>query len=226
MEQRPKSPVRPRRTVRQALARFLQSRFVWGVVCGVVAVGSARLAINRTSIADLMISPLLLTDTVGSADAIVVLGAGVVGDCVPNANGVRRVLLGARLWRQSLAPRVVFAGGSGNGSCPVAVAMAKMAKEIGVPPPNILVEERSRNTHENAELSAALLKEKGLRRVLLVTDRLHMRRGAGAFVRVGLEVRRASVPIYEGHQDNVEMLSAGLREFVALAYYRIRGWVA
>ncbi|MGH9347830.1 MAG: GDSL-type esterase/lipase family protein, partial [Vicinamibacterales bacterium] len=64
----------------------------------------------------------------------------------------------------------------------------------------------------------------GARRVLIVTDRLHMRRAAGAFEQLGFAVQRASVPIYEGHADNVSMLASGLREMVALAYYRMRGW--
>jgi hypothetical protein len=59
-----------------------------------------------------------------------------------------------------------------------------------------------------------------------VTDRLHMRRAAGAFVQQGFDVERASVPIYEGHPDNLSMLRAGVREMVALEYYRRKGWVA
>ncbi len=58
-----------------------------------------------------------------------------------------------------------------------------------------------------------------------MTDRLHMRRAAGVFANLGFAVQRASVPIYEGHEDNVSMLYAGLREFAALGYYRMRGWI-
>ena len=39
----------------------------------------------------------------------------------------------------------------------------------------------SHNTHENAILSAPLLKRLGARRLLVVTDRLHMTRAGGAF---------------------------------------------
>jgi lysophospholipase L1-like esterase len=58
-----------------------------------------------------------------------------------------------------------------------------------------------------------------------VTDRLHMRRAAGVFANLGFAAQRASVPIHEGHEDNVSMLYAGLREFAALGYYRMRGWI-
>lgn len=184
-----------------------------------------RLLINRTTLADVLVAPLLLTDTIGKADAIVVLGAGVVGGCIPNQYAVRRVLLAARLWRERWAPLVVFTGGSIEGTCPVAVAMAQMAGAVGIPESAIRVETTSRSTRENGEHSAPLLRVLGARRLLLVTDRLHMHRGAAIFQKEGFDVRRASVPIYVGHTDNVDMLRAGVREMAALTYYWMRGWI-
>jgi len=201
--------------------------FTAGIVCGIVLMLSARFVVNRTPLADWLVAPLLLTDTSGRADAIVVLGAGVVGECVPNQNAVQRVLLTARLWREKRAPLIVFTGGTG-GSCPVAVAMAQFAREIGIPQSSIHVETASRSTRENGERCAPLLRSLGVHHPLLVTDGLHMRRAAGTFAKFGFEVERASVPIYvyAGLGDNVWLLSAGLREVVALGYYRMRGWVS
>jgi lysophospholipase L1-like esterase len=96
---------------------------------------------------------------------------------------------------------------------------------VGIPASSIRVEASSLSTRENAERSAPLLRALGARRVLLVTDRLHMRRASAAFAHFGFDVSRASVPIYEGHPDNVSMLLAGAREAVAIAYYRARGWL-
>ncbi|HEY7497059.1 MAG TPA: ElyC/SanA/YdcF family protein [Vicinamibacterales bacterium] len=209
-----------------SIAGFVRRhRFAAGFVCGLAAVYFGRLAINRTTVADYLISPLLASDTAGKADAIVVLGAGVVGECVPNQNGVRRTLLGVRVWREGRAPVMVFTGGGTGPSCPVGVAMAQLARELGVPASNVLVESNSYNTRQNGERSAPMLRQIGAQRVLLVTDRLHMRRSAGVFASLGFDVERASVPIYEGHPDNVSMLTAGMREFLALSYYRWRGWI-
>jgi uncharacterized SAM-binding protein YcdF (DUF218 family) len=171
------------------------------------------------------VSPLLIADSSGKADAIVVLGAGVVGECGVNQNGVRRVLLAARLYRESRAPLMFFSGGVGAGGCPVSVAMAALAREVGVPEASIRVETVSRSTRENGERVAPLLRALNVQRVLLVTDRLHMPRAAGVFAQLGFDVERASVPVYEGHPNNVSMLSAGFREAVAIAYYRRHGWV-
>jgi uncharacterized SAM-binding protein YcdF (DUF218 family)/lysophospholipase L1-like esterase len=202
-------------------------RFVAGVLCGVLLVFAGRLAINHTPFADWIIAPLLTEDSpaVEPADAIVALGAGVIGECWPNHYGASRVLLATRLWRERRAPIVLFTGGTGGG-CPVATAMATLAKDAGLPRSSVVMETFADNTRENAERSTPLLRGLGARRILLVTDRLHMRRAEASFERMGFTVQRASVPIYIGHEDNVSMLRAGMREYLALMYYRLRGWTA
>jgi uncharacterized SAM-binding protein YcdF (DUF218 family)/lysophospholipase L1-like esterase len=200
-------------------------RFVIGVLIGVVLVFAVRFAINETTVADALIAPLLTDDSGGTADAIVVMGAGVIGQCSPNLNGVWRVLRGAREWRAGRAPLIAFTGGQGNAGCPISVAMARLAREVGVPADRIVLETRASSTRENAVLTAPLLRGRGVHCVLVVTDRLHMQRAAATFTSQGFAVARASVPIYEGHRDNVSMLAEGAREGLALAYYRMRGWL-
>jgi len=199
--------------------------FAIGVLTGVVALLTARVVVNKTSVADWFVSPLVLTNTSGPADAIVVPGAGVIGRCTANLNAVRRVLLAAQMWRERRADVVLLLGGTGHPGCPVAVAMGNLAREIGIPQSQLRLESFSRSTRENAEHAAPQLAALGAKRVLVVTDQLHMRRASGVFARLGFEVERASVPIYEGHLDNVSMLYAGIREMAALGYYRMRGWV-
>ena len=205
--------------------RKLWNRTFWtGVVAGVTLVLLGRVAINQSTLPDRLVAPLLIPDSSAQADAIVVLGAGVIGDCEPNLNGMRRAMLGARLLREGRAPLLVITGGASGGKCPVADAMAHVAREYGVPNDRLLLERHSRNTHENGEMTAPLLRERRITRVLLVTDKLHMSRGAGVFRRLGFAVEPVSVPVYAGHLDNVSMLSEGVREAAALAYYRLRGW--
>ena len=206
----------------------LRPRSSWrvrhGVALGVLLVFATGWLINNTPVADWITAPLLVADDTGPVDVIVVLGAGVIADCVPNQHGMRRVLLAVRHWRQQPAARMLFTGGTGE-VCPVALAMAGLARELGVPGDLVHVETASRNTRENAVLASSLVRAWGASRAMLVTDRLHMRRALGSFARLGLRVEHASVPIYEGHEDNVSMLTAGLREYAALSYYRMRGWI-
>ena len=185
------------------------------------------IAINNTALADVLMVPLLVTDTTESADALVVAGAGLIGHCELNLNGLRRTILAAQLWHQRRAPVIMFTGGTPQGQpCAVAEVMARLAQELGVPAERIRLETQSRSTHTNASLSAPLLKAEGADHLLLVTDRLHMRRFAGAFAREGFRIGRASVPVYAGHRDNVDMLLHGFREYAAIAYYKARGWLS
>jgi uncharacterized SAM-binding protein YcdF (DUF218 family)/lysophospholipase L1-like esterase len=206
------------------LRRIWNRTFWTGVAGGVALVLLARLAINESTIPDRLLAPMLLDDSSAQADAIVVLGAGVIGHCVPNLNGMRRVLLGAKLFRDGRAPLLVVTGGSRGKHCPVAEAMAQLALDSGVPADKLMLERQSLSTHENGERTAPLLRERNVSRILLVTDRLHMRRAAGVFRHLGFAVDPSAVPLYEGHVDNVSILSMGIREAAALAYYRLRGW--
>ena len=190
-----------------------------------VLILGGRACVNSSSAPDWIVAPLFVPDTGGNADVIVVLGAAVVGECGVNLNGLRRVHLAARLFKQGRASQMLITGGPAGRPCPVAQAMADAAVEFGIPRDRIQLEVRSQSTRENADYSATMLHAADVKRILLVTDRLHMRRVAGVFSRKGFELEFASVPIYEGHIDNSSMLWWGLREYAALLYYHFAGWM-
>ena len=212
------------------LARLAGSRrgaFLGGALAAAVGMAIARLLINATTVVDLAVAPLMVADTGGTGDAIVVLGAGRSGpECLPNGSGTQRVLLAARLLGQGRGPMVVFTGGPAGAPCTIAAAMEHLALDLGVPASRIALEAGALSTRENAERAAPLLRGLGVRRVLLVTDRLHLRRASGAFEALGFEVERAGVEAYLHTTDNVDLAVAGAREFLAYAYYRARGWTA
>ena len=125
--------------------------FRQGVLVGVALVLLAQSLIDRTPVADWLVSPLLLRDTDEPADVIVVAGAGLVGPCEPNLSAVRRVLKAAALWGEQRAAFVLFTGGSPRAqSCAVSDVMADFAVRVGIPRDRILTEATSVNTRENA----------------------------------------------------------------------------
>ena len=101
------------------LRRVSRRPFLAGILCGVVLVFAARYVMNHTSFVDYILAPLILADTSGSAEAIVAMGAGVVGPCTLNLNSLRRTLLAVRLWREQRAPIILFTGGPSESSCRV-----------------------------------------------------------------------------------------------------------
>jgi uncharacterized SAM-binding protein YcdF (DUF218 family) len=117
----------------------------------------------------------------GGADAIVALG------CRSRTRLERRVAHGIRLYHAGAAPLLLLSGG-GRDAEPEAVIMRRLALAAAVPEGALLIEPHSRNTWENACESAGLLRPRGLRRVVLVSDRTHLPRAALLFRLAGLEV--------------------------------------
>ncbi len=200
--------------------------FAAGFVCGFATLVGGSLLLNASPVVPWLVQPLIVAESVEPSDAIVVLGAGLLDGCAPNINAVRRVLLAYRIWKAGIAPRLLFTGGVPAGQpCAVGAVMADMAAEIGVDRNQIFVESGSHSTRENAIFSTPLLRSMGVRRILLVTDRLHVRRAKAAFAKGGFEIDSVSVPTAEGARDNLVLLYYGVREYLALAYYHVRGWV-
>ncbi|NBC14914.1 MAG: YdcF family protein [Gammaproteobacteria bacterium] len=136
--------------------------------------------------------PALPPDAVDQtgAGAIVVLGAGVYRDApeygghTVDLNGMKRARYAAWLHRRTGLP-IHVSGGAGP-AAPGRVMRRFLEQELGVPV--AMLEDESRNTRENAERSAPLLRAAGIHRVLLVTDAWHMPRAADAFRRVDVDV--------------------------------------
>ena len=162
---------------------------LWLLSCQGVAVWLAKSVLPQYS----PISALQLKNN--QIQAIVILGGGIYPDAPeygaaqPNRFSSERLRYGIRLSRQSGLP-VAFSGGMGwaasaAGATSEAQAAERAAKEdFGFT--LRWVENQSRDTFENAQLTAALFKQDGITRVAVVTDALHMPRAMLEFGRTGL----------------------------------------
>lgn len=130
------------------------------------------------------------------AQAIVVLSAERYRDApeygadTVGSHTLVRVRYAAFLQRETGLP-VLVSGGHvlDPGGDSLARTMAdSLLQDFGVDVAAVWLEDRSRNTAENAHFSTALLQEKGIGRVLLVTHAVHMPRAVAAFEQAGLEV--------------------------------------
>jgi len=72
--------------------------------------------------------------------------------------------------------------------------MATAIARLGVPASALLLEERSRDTRENASFTAALADRRGMRRIALITSSLHMPRASLLFHDAGFTVIPVPVP--------------------------------
>jgi uncharacterized SAM-binding protein YcdF (DUF218 family) len=142
----------------------------------------------------------------------------------------RRVRHAAGLARDMPGSVVVLSGGQGKrhppGTPSEASLMADLALREGVAPEVLILEARSRDTLGNARFSLALLEGRAIRRILLVTDRSHLRRALWCFRRVGrargLAVDIAGIGV--SVPDRRVAALAHIREAFALLIYGPRLW--
>jgi hypothetical protein len=109
------------------------------------------------------------------ADLAMVFGAANEEDLA------RRTRHGVRLYREGSVPRLLVAGGGVLAALrPEAARMADLARRLGVPEPDLLIEARSNTTFANARYSLDLLRQRGLLEglatMLLVSSEWHMQR--------------------------------------------------
>ena len=156
--------------------------------------------------------PPLALQGVPSAQAIVVLGGGVsppgAGRPWPDLSAAAdRVWHASRLFHAGKAPIVVMSGGADPTLSAVSEAqsMRDFILDLGVPNAAVLLEASSRNSRENAQFAAALLRQRRIDRVLLVTSALHMRRALAHFTAQGLTV----VPVATDHSPLAAPGAAG-----------------
>lgn len=188
------------------------------------------------------------------ADAIVVLGGGTRGSDPPrplpelNEAG-DRVLYGAKLYHDGAAPVVIVTGGSiewltPEGISPEADDMSALMALLNVPADDVWLEDKSRNTYENALFTKQLLENANMNEVLLVTSAMHMPRSVALFEAQGVRVIPAPTDFLVSDAEwqhlwrggptvtlinllpNVEYLTYTTRvmkEYIGIAFYILTG---
>jgi uncharacterized SAM-binding protein YcdF (DUF218 family) len=137
-------------------------------------------------------SPPVTLAQARSADAIVILGGGVrrnapeYGGSTVGGLTLDRVRYGALVARATGLPVLVTGGAPPDSRAEADVMRETLEREFGVPVR--WTEDRSRNTRENAQFTAARLEQEGVKRVVLVAHGFDMRRARAEFTAAGLEV--------------------------------------
>lgn len=174
---------------------------------------------------------------------IIVLGGGfeggvnlVRGGYELNSSGDRFVET-AILARRYPNARVVVTGGNGSlmlegeGDGDTA---PRLLTALGVEADRLVLEKRSRNTHENAVFTREMVEPRPGEVWLLVTSAFHMPRSMGLFRKAGFDVvpwpadyRTAGnehVGLAQDNvQDSLQNLTVGIREWVGLFAYWLSG---
>jgi uncharacterized SAM-binding protein YcdF (DUF218 family) len=172
---------------------------------------------------------------------IIVLGGAVNGP-VSKARGEivfgegERIIEAAFLAKRYPQARVIFTGGSGSliPESKETPAARELLIRLGVDPGRLVVEDKSRNTEENAQFTAAILRPEPEQRWLLVTSAFHMPRAIGVFKKAGFDVVADPVAYRTlgpgngwqwdfdpGHR--LRIFETAVHEWIGLAAYRATG---
>jgi uncharacterized SAM-binding protein YcdF (DUF218 family) len=191
-----------------------------------------------------------------SADAIVVLGGATEPAQFPRStvelnSAGDRVIYAADLYKQGKAANILLSGGSiswldSRTTSTPADEMASIMEMVGVPKDALWLQTASQNTHEDAVFSLELLKQKGIKRILLVTSAMHMPRAMALFKNHGVEVIPAPTDytVTQAGWDDLQVLNVQsilinlipnnssisltsnvLKEYIGMLVYHLEGWI-
>lgn len=129
-------------------------------------------------------------------DAVIVLSGmtdaqNSSSDRIEFSGAVDRILAGITLIKKGRADMLIISGGDGSLTQqykPEARVLRDFSLEWGLPRNQILIDDKSRNTYENAVFTAELLENQKVEKLLLITSAFHMVRSRGCFRKVGLDV--------------------------------------
>lgn len=128
-------------------------------------------------------------------DVVVVLGGGALKD-TPDVDGdgqlcgryANRVLTGARLAKKWSLPVIISGGQLYEDSGKEAEIAKRAMLTLGVPQGEIISEDQSLTTSQNAKYTKEILQEYGFQKPVLVTSAFHMPRAVQTFNLQGVEV--------------------------------------
>jgi uncharacterized SAM-binding protein YcdF (DUF218 family) len=205
-------------------------------VCGLSPLGNAVMVVLEDRFPP-------WSPTGGPPDGIIMLG-GALDPVVEAARGqvalneaAERLTSMVELARQYPFARIVLSGGIGGldqtGETE-AVLEARLLERLGIPQSRLLLEDRSRDTDENALQSKAIAHPLPGERWLLVTSAYHMPRAVGAFRRVGFAVEaypvdwrtrgpKDLVRLFSSVSDGLKRLDTAVHEWVGLLVYWLTG---
>jgi uncharacterized SAM-binding protein YcdF (DUF218 family) len=177
-----------------------------------------------------------------TADAIVVLSGDVLqpnvmrAEAEPGPTTIYRCLHAADLYRSSPCPIIVTGATSDPdrkeiGCAPV---MRELLIKLGVKPGDLIVEDGSYSTFENAQACKKILEEKSFGTVILVTDATHLPRAVRCFEAQGIQVipsgcmyrsSRVSGDPWEFFPglDAAKWVQRAIHEWQGFAWYWLRG---
>lgn len=201
------------------------------IAAAVAALSLVWCTVAFTPMSSWLANGLVRRDPVRPADAVFVLASRIQDDGELTGVAMSRLLHGVELIGQGHAPRLILSE-LHPPMGPYATPARALMRHLRLPE-DVLTVGPVWNTRDEAVQVARLCRERGWKRLLLVTSPVHSRRAAAVFEHQGLEV--ISSPSIETRYDLEVMWESGdrilafgsvMHERLGLWMYKRRGWIA
>jgi len=173
--------------------------------------------------------------------AIVLTGitkAGMVPDNQFHLNaGAERILEAVRLYHDGKVSQILISGGAADLNFPEyneGHSLARLAIDLQVKETDIILENRSRNTHENAMYTSELITDKD-EEFLLITSSFHMRRAKACFEKERIRIitypvdyqvsEQVSLSDFVPSDEAFRKWNILTKELVGLTVYKLMGYI-
>lgn len=182
-----------------------------------------------------------------STDSYILLGGGAENNVpksigertgVPTAAALQRIVEVVKLYRVSPKP-IIISGGivikKSERDRAESIVYRDLLLDLGVDEGDIIVEDKSKTTRENAINTSKIVFEKGFKSSALVTSALHMERAQREFERENIKI----IPAPTGYLDSFEkkymildyipdarnfyIIEKAIWEYIGMVAYKIKG---
>ncbi|MFH0974428.1 MAG: YdcF family protein [Spirochaetota bacterium] len=175
-----------------------------------------------------------------AVDAMILLGGGTVdgvpdisGKSIPSTDMVVRLVDAARLYKKYKYP-IVVSGGTIQGRDKETVIVERFLADLGVKRKDIILEDSSRDTVENALNVKEIFRKNGFKKGLIITSAYHLRRAEFIFRKTGIEVyphssgilsdRNIKLSLFDflPNTNELDKTAVTLKETFGLLFYYIK----
>ena len=153
-----------------------------------------------------------------------------------------RIFQAITLYKTGKIRKILISGDSGyitNRGLHEAKQMKQILLKWGIPEEDLIAEELSKNTYENALETAKILRgRKDIKSYMLITSGVHMRRSLACFERQGLKCTPFSTDLYTNQKgkyywdqyiipnvDNFSQWQRFIKEIIGYLVYDMRGYI-
>ena len=170
-------------------------------------------------------------------DVIILLGHGVFDEApdltglgAPSGIYLTRIVTAVRLQKKLHIPIIVSGAEVPEDKVVKDHIVKRFLIDLGIPADKIIIEDKSRDTFENAEFTQKICQRLGFTNPILVTSAYHMKRAVMSFEKVGLKVLPfpAGFKTWQGKQyswnsylpGNFLTASIAIKEYLGLIFYK------